>query len=103
MQRQKALWALAGLNAFLAVVLVWKLGGENPAHAQAAQGRSDFIMAPARVSGASNGVVYLLDTRNGVLSAFVFDSSRKELNVMDPIPLARVFEGGIGVGGGRRR
>ena len=103
MQRHKGLWALAGLNAFLAVVLLWKLGGDNSARAQAAQARSDYIMAPARVSGATNGVVYMLDTRNGVLSAFIFDSSRKELNVMEPIPLARVLEGGAGIGSGRRK
>jgi hypothetical protein len=103
MKRSKVLWALAGLNAMLVVVLMWRLGGENPARAQAAQARSDYLMVPARVSGANNGVVYMIDTRNGLLSAFFYDNNRKELNVMDPINLGRIFENGGGVGGGNRQ
>jgi hypothetical protein len=101
MKRSNVLWALAGLNAFLLVMLVWKLGGESAAHAQA-PARGDYVMVPARVAGATNGVVYMIDTRNGMLSAFIYDSNRKDFNVMDPINLHRIFENGGGAGKGRK-
>jgi hypothetical protein len=101
------IWSLAALNALLLVALTWKLGGEPAAHAQAGGVRGDFIMVPAKVSGANNGVVYMVDTRNMALSAFIFDSNRKSLDVMAPIDLNRIMEaGGVGAGNrnqGRRR
>jgi hypothetical protein len=100
MRRNRLIWGLAALNALLLVALTWKLGGEPTAHAQAGV-RGDFIMVPAKVSGANNGVVYMVDTRNMQLSAFIFDSNRKSLDVMDPIDLNRIMQAG-GVGAGNR-
>jgi hypothetical protein len=104
MGRTRLLWALAALNAVLLVGLVWKLGGENVARANTAAARGDYVMIPARVPGGGfeNGVVWTLDQRAGLLSAFTFDSNRKALNVMDPIDLNRLFTGAqpIGKSGG---
>ena len=98
MKRSKVLWGLVGLNVFLAVVLALKLGvADTPVHANNALAGGDYLMTPARVTGFNNGVVFVLDTNDGILSAFSYDSNRKELNVMDPIPLQRLFQGG-GVG-----
>jgi len=96
MKRSKVLWGLLALNVFLAVVLFVKLGAaDKPAHANMnALAAGDYIMAPARVQGFNNGVVFVLDTNNGILSAFSYDHNNKQLATMDPIPLARVFEGG---------
>jgi hypothetical protein len=101
MRRNRLIWALAALNALLLVALTWKLGGEPTAQAQAGGIRGDFIMVPAKVSGANNGVIYMVDTRNMSLSAFIFDSNRKTLDVMDPIDLNRIMQAG-GVGAGNR-
>src|SRR5688572_22516436 len=99
MKRSKLLWGLVALNVFLVIVLAFKLGiADRPAHAEMnALAAGDYIMAPARITGFNNGVIFVLDTNNGVLSAFSYDSNRKELNAMDPMPLGRLFEGG-GVG-----
>jgi hypothetical protein len=98
MKRSKVLWGLLGLNVFLVIVLSLKLGvAERPAHAGNALAGGDYIMAPARVTGFNNGVIFVLDTNDGILSAFSYDNNRKELNTMDPIPLTRLFQGG-GVG-----
>ena len=97
MKRSKVLWGLLGLNVFLVIVLALKLGAvDKPAFGNALAG-GEYIMAPARVTGFNNGVVFVLDTNDGILSAFSYDNNRKELNVMDPIPLQRLMQGG-GVG-----
>lgn len=88
MKRRTMLWTLVALNVVLATALAWKLGGEPTAHAQA-RARGDYVMVPGRVEGATSGVVYVVDTRNGLLSAFMYDRSGRELNTMQPIDLAR--------------
>jgi len=99
MKRSKVLWGLVGLNVFLVIVLALKLGvAERPAYGNAFAG-GDYIMAPARVTGFNNGVVFILDTNDGILSAFSYDNNRKQLSAMEPIPLTRLFQGG----GGNRR
>jgi hypothetical protein len=95
MRRSTLLWALALLNAVLLVALTAKLGGENTAQAQA-RGRGDYVMIPARMTHAPNGVMYIIDTRNGLLSGFAFDSNRGDLAAMPPINLGRVFAAGGG-------
>jgi len=83
MKRSKLLWGLLALNVFLAVVLALKLGAaDNPAHANHAMAGGDYIMAPARVQGFNNGVVFMLDTNDGILSAFTYDHNRKQLDTM---------------------
>jgi len=102
MKRSKVLWGLLGLNVFLVIVLSLKLGvGDKPAYGNALAG-GDYIMAPARVTGFNNGVIFILDTNNGILSAFSYDNNRKELNTMEPIAIERLFQGG-GVGRNPRR
>jgi hypothetical protein len=89
MKRSHLLWALAVINAMLLVGLSWKLGGENTARANFAGG--DYLMLPGRVPGFSNGMVYLIETREKVLVPFYFDNNKKEIVVGDPVDLARIF------------
>lgn len=105
MSRNRLLWALALLNAGLLTGLVWKLGGENEAHAQIGGRRAEYLMVPGRIPGAQNGVMYMVDTNNGLLSAYIFDQNRKAIDVMEPIDLNRIMQGGAvnqpNRGGGR--
>lgn len=104
MRRTKLLWTLAALNACLLVALSWKMAGENVAHAQAGgPSRGDLLMVPAKVTGANNGVVYMVDSRNAMLTAFFYDSNQKALNTMPPIDLNRVFNQGAGAGNPNRK
>jgi hypothetical protein len=106
----RLMWALLGLNVVLLLALVAQLAIE-PAMAQDAtepfaQARrpADYVMVPGEVIGGQSAVVYVIDTSNGLLSAISYDQSRNELQSMEPIDLARVFDGGPPVppAGGRR-
>jgi|GEM_PF-2858007 len=92
MKRSRILWMMVVLNAALAVGVGWKFWGNNPAHAQVAA-RGDIAMAPARLTGSSNGVVWVLETRRGLLGGFVFDG-RRDLQPLPPLDLRLVFGGG---------
>ena len=93
MSRLRMLWTLAALNAVLVVALCWKLGGENRAYA-APGGRGDYIMLPGKIPTAQNGVIYMIDTHNGLLTSFMFDSNRSDFVPMEPINLTRIFDAG---------
>lgn len=90
MKRSTVLWALVMLNAALLVALMWRLGGENTAVAQVPM-RGEYVLVPATVANMPNGAVYVVNTREGVLSGFVLDTQRGDLVPMAPIPLARVM------------
>jgi hypothetical protein len=97
MRRRHILWALVGLNVLLVVTLVARLGGETTASAQVRR-PSEYIMIPGEVGGGTSAVVYMIDSTNGLLGAMTYDDSRRELNVMPPIDLSRVFQTGPNVG-----
>src|SRR4051794_1344147 len=97
MSRNQVLWTLAALNALLLVALVFKFGGEPQARAQAG-GRGDFVMVPAKATGFNNGIIYVVDTRNSRVSAFNYDSNRKQLESANPLDYRRMMEN-ISVGG----
>jgi hypothetical protein len=42
-------------------------------------------------NGVSNGVVYMLDTRNGVLGGWIYDQNQKRLVPIPPIDVARLY------------
>jgi len=97
MRHSKLLWGLAFLNAVLVMVLMWKVGGENTAVAQV-RGRSDIIIIPTDMPGATNGVMFMLDTQNGILGAVFYDQNQRALNVTQPIDVGRLFAGPGAVG-----
>jgi len=100
-------WALVALNALLLISFIGRVTHENSALAQnpGAAGAKDpnagrprmpgdMVMISGEVTGGVSGVVYIVDTTNGYLSAMTYDDSRGELSAMPKIDLARVFESG---------
>ncbi len=103
------LWSLVVLNALLLASFLSTLtgrevagGGVAMAQAQPAPGAAggnaarprpgEYIMIPGEVTGGSSSVVYLIDAANRQLGALAYDDTQKQLNVMPPIPLDRVFD-----------
>jgi hypothetical protein len=93
--KSKAIWALAVVNVLLLASLC--LRSLTPsAHAQMAR-PSDYIMIPADVVGGSNAVIYMIDTREGMLNARTLDLQGNALiDLGAPIDLKRVLGGGRG-------
>ena len=69
------LWALVALNALLAVSFVNRFLPDNAAVAQAVRRPGEYAMIPGEVTGGSAGVVYILDTTNGFLTAATYDQA----------------------------
>ena len=91
--KSKILWALAGLNLGLALMLVFGSVAENQAMAQSRVMRpADYILVPGDVPGADAGVVYIIDSSNGMLGAMTYNS-KDNLDIMQPVNIARLFEG----------
>jgi hypothetical protein len=94
------LWALAGLNVLLAAVVINRFVPSQTAHAQVGAGRpSDYVMVPGELNGISTGVVFIVDTNKGELSAMTYDENNG-LSPMPKIDLNQAFKsaGGIGTG-----
>ena len=96
-------WGLAALNVLLVAILVNKFIPDNAAYAQAGARPSDYLMVPGKVIGVSTGVIFVVDTSRGELSAMTFDDIRDELKPLPKIPLDQVFKAGVGGGGGGSR
>jgi hypothetical protein len=86
------LWALIALNVLLAMSFLNRFTPDNTAMAQQAARRpGEFAMIPGEVTGGSAGVVYILDTTNGFLTAATYDQatgggklvSQAQINVTD--------------------
>ena len=93
------LWSLGALNVLLAIVLINKFIPEQRAIAQVGR-PSDYIMVPAQINGIAGGVVIMVDTSKGALSAMSYDTNQNVLEPMPPIDLNQVFKAGAGIGAG---
>lgn len=87
--KNKMIWALGALNVLLLLGLVTRLTA--PAQAQA-QRPSDYLMLPGEVVGGNNAVIWVIDSRNQQLSGISIDQNGKNLDMMPPLDLRRVFE-----------
>ncbi len=98
--KSTVLWALVLLNAILLVTFLGRVTRDNAALAQPARATSarpgDYLMVPADVVGASNGIVVIVDQTNGQLSAMSYDENSRRLVNMAKIDLAQVFQRGTG-------
>ena len=102
--KSTVLWALVLINALLLSAFIGRVSHDNAAMAQPAGTKDnpnarprmpgDMVMISGEVSSGVNGVVYIVDTTNGYLSAMTYDDSRGELSAMPKIDLAKCFEGG---------
>ena len=89
------LWALIVLNAVLLCALVAPHVRSNSAMAaQNARRPGEYIMIPGEVTGGSAGVVYMLDTTNGELSAYTLQQGNDRLVSMPKINLTEIFARG---------
>jgi len=95
------LWALIVLNAVLLCALVAPHVRSNSAMAaQNARRPGEYIMIPGEVTGGSAGVVYMLDTTNGELSAYTLQQGNDRLVSMPKINLTEIFARGAKAAGG---
>jgi hypothetical protein len=95
--KSTALWALGALNVILAVVLINKYLPDQKAVAQVGR-PSDYIMVPAQIIGFNSGVVIMVDTSRGELSAMTYNDTTSQLEPMPKIDLNQVFKAGAGIG-----
>jgi hypothetical protein len=91
--RRKILWALAGANIVLGSMCLFHLLSPEPAMAQARR-PSEYLMIPADIPGGRTGIVYVVDTTNGALSAMAYDDAAQRLNFMKPMNLEAAFAQG---------
>jgi hypothetical protein len=87
------LWGLILLNAALLISLASRLTHSSAAIAQQAPTRrpGDYLMIPANVSGASTGIIVVVDQANSQLSAVSYDESNRNFSTMSKIDLAAIF------------
>ena len=95
----KVVWALVGANVMLAIMLGMNLFKQPEAKAQVAR-PAEYLMIPGEVAGGRTGVVYVVDTTNGLLGAMAYDDASRSIAVMQPLDLKRIF---AAAQGGRRR
>lgn len=92
--KSRLLWALLGLNVALALMFVFGAVKENQAVAQRVVRPADYVLIPGEISGGAAGVVYIIDSSNGMLGAMAYDDANRRLDVMPALDLARVFQAG---------
>lgn len=94
--KRVVLWALMALNLVLLGCFLSRVANENSAMAQqnppAERRPGDYLMIPGEVTGGSSDVVYIFDSVNGELSAMIYDDSKKRLEAMPKINVARDFQ-----------
>ncbi len=88
--RSKTILALFLLNVALLASLFFH-SFLPQAHAVPAGAKaSDYLMASGEVQGGTGGVVFIVDTRNDMLTVFTFNGQK--IDAMPPIDLARVLK-----------
>ena len=91
--RSKTILALVLLNILLLASLFFHHGFTRTANAQvggAAARPSEYLMISGEVQGGSSGVVFIIDTRNNLLTARTFEN--KAIDDMVPFDLSRAFK-----------
>src|SRR4051812_43404984 len=97
--KSAVLWGLGALNVLLAVIVINRFIPEQRAHAQGGR-PSDYLMVPGQINGISTGVVFMVDTDKGELSAMTYDDTKNAISPMPKIDLNQVFKAGGGIGAG---
>src|SRR5512133_1546000 len=92
--KSRIIWCLIGINIALVATFVFPRIRSNTALAQRAERPADYLLIPGTVIGVDRGVVYVIDSSNGQMSALAYDDTSGRLVVMQPTDLQRVFEEG---------
>ena len=88
-------WGLVCLNVFLLVVVVNRYSKPNAAMAQGLI-PGDYLCSPGTIVGQSDGVVFVLDTRNGLLTAMQYDTGKHTFGSLPAIDVTRALQAGAG-------
>lgn len=94
------MWMLVGLNVLLAAGVCFKYMKPNSAFAQVRR-PGEYISIASSLPGQPAGVVYIVDTTTGDLSAISLDDNTNKVNIMPKIDLKSVFNQNAGTRGGR--
>ena len=98
--KRTVLTTLLVINAVLATTLVMKFMPANVAEAQIRR-PGEYIVIPAEVQGGNAGVVFIVDTTTGEMSAIALDEGAKKLAAMPRMNLTEMLNNAAG--GGRRK
>lgn len=101
--KSRITWCLIGINIALLTIFVFPRIKPNTAVAQRAERPADYILIPGTVVGLDRGIVYVIDSSNGLMSALFFNDVTGRIDVMAPKDLQRVFDEGQDNGLKRRR
>lgn len=106
--KSRITWCLIGINIALLAMFVVPRIKPNTAVAQRNERPADYILIPGTISGVERGIVYVIDSSNGQMSALSFNDATGKIDVMVPKDLQRIFEegqdiGGVGGAGGTKR
>ena len=89
------LWGLVGLNVMLLASFFGLRVYENAASGQAMNRRpGEYIMIDGQISANTTGVVYVVDTVNGQLTALTYGQQagpNAQIESMPPVDLNAVF------------
>jgi hypothetical protein len=89
------LWTLIVANALLLLSFADHFVRPNAARAQVGGARrpGDYVMISGLVNGSPAGLVYVVDSANGQLTAMTFGASgpNSQIESMPPVDLASVF------------
>ena len=90
--KSAVLWALVVINVLLFVSFLGRVVGAPTAIAQPANRRpADYLIVPGEVSGATAGIIYVLDVTNDRLSATSYDENARRMVSMRSIDLTTIF------------
>jgi len=101
--KSRITWCLLGMNIALLAMFVLPRMKPNTALAQRAERPADYILIPGTILGIDRGIVYVIDSSNGQMSALAYDDASGRLGVMPPTDLLRVFEIGQDAGAAPQR
>jgi hypothetical protein len=92
--RSKTVLALILLNLILLGSLWFRNGFSRSANAQIPKipEPSEYIIVSGEAQGVSGGVLYLIDTRNHLMSVRAMNPNQNKIADFDPIDLSRVFK-----------
>ena len=84
---------LAALNIALVGVVLFRHTGDNTAQAAIGNRPTDVLAVPGSLPGFSDGVVFLLDTNNKVLTAISVDTGNRanQIQSMPPLDIERLL------------
>ncbi|HEY0008448.1 MAG TPA: hypothetical protein VGB55_06975 [Tepidisphaeraceae bacterium] len=89
------LWSLVVLNVALGATLAGRHMRPNAAEAQNRRA-GEYLTIPVDYQGARAGVVVVLDSTTGELSALITDEGQKKMSALPPMNMIEMFDKSAG-------